>query len=89
MNTLFDGRIESEPGPLFYIKNKFGHRQVKKQVMECVNHVNDFLFFVTSGLVCLLVMELLEMASLTSVPQVSEEQTITGKVFLSMLDFNY
>ena len=89
MNTLFDGRTGSEPGPLFHIKNKFGHRQLKKQVMECVNHVDDFLFFVTSGLVCLLVMELLEMESLTSVHRVSEDQTITGKVFLSMLDFNH
>ena len=60
MNIVFDVNSASEAGTLYHIK-EIGYCQDKKKVVEWINHLDDF--FVTSGLMCLLVMELLEMES--------------------------
>ncbi|XP_077862791.1 uncharacterized protein LOC102803909 [Saccoglossus kowalevskii] len=68
MNEFFLGKSASNRGTLTHIKNKFRHRNVKKKVMDSFNHVANFLSFVTSGLVCLLVMKKLGLSSLKGKP---------------------
>lgn len=82
MDMLFNGKSASEPGTLFQIKNKFGHRQVTSKVMDCVNHVDDLIQFVTSGLVCLLVMDSCVIKQLTEIPtQLESQESIEGLPF--------
>ncbi|XP_070547020.1 uncharacterized protein [Ptychodera flava] len=68
MNKLFSGQSASDRGSLFNIKVKFGHRAVKKKVMDDVNHTVDFMNFFTEGYTCLLAMKLRNLESLSSVP---------------------
>ncbi|XP_070554960.1 uncharacterized protein [Ptychodera flava] len=65
MDKLFTGKSLADPGTLFHIKTRFGHRSVKKKVIDNVNHVVDFLNFTTEGMVCLLVMKLCRLNSLS------------------------
>ncbi len=66
MNSLY-GSMPSDVGTLLQVRNLFGHRGVKKKIMDCVNHVVDFLNFSTEGFICLLVLELLHIDSLSGV----------------------
>ena len=57
MNELFTGSSAAQRGTLYHIKNKFGHRSVKKHVMENVPHVYDLLDFSTDSIVCMAALE--------------------------------
>ena len=48
------GNCACDKGTLCQLKNFFGNRNVKKKASECVNHVSDFLDFVTEAHVLLL-----------------------------------
>lgn len=39
---LFRGSIVGDWGFLFYVKNKFVFRIVKKKIFDCINFVVDF-----------------------------------------------
>ncbi|XP_006824574.1 uncharacterized protein LOC102801699 [Saccoglossus kowalevskii] len=68
MSDYFYAPNIDERGTLFNVKSLFGHRQVKKNVMDCVNHVTDFLDFYTEGMVCLLALKFLNIKSLDEIP---------------------
>ena len=71
---LYDGKSCGEAGTLYQIRNKFGHRQVQKKVMECYNHMVDFLKFTTTGLVCVLAMKLLNIKKQEDIPESFREK---------------
>lgn len=48
------GKGAGDKGTLVQIKNYFGHRNVKKKASDCMNHLADFMDFVTEGHVLLL-----------------------------------
>lgn len=68
MNMLFTGKGAASRGSLYQIKNKFGHRSVKKKIADCINHVVDFWDFATAGYICLLVCQLKNLTSLEDIP---------------------
>nr|XP_006824415.1 PREDICTED: uncharacterized protein LOC102804843 [Saccoglossus kowalevskii] len=68
MNKYFCHRNADNVGTLFHAKQRFGHRAVKKNVMECYNHVKDFLNFYTDGMVCILAMKIKNMNRLDAKP---------------------
>jgi hypothetical protein len=68
MNAMYSGTSVTDRGTLFFIKNRFGHRSVKKNVMENTNHVYDLLTFTVEGMICLLALQLLDITTLDAVP---------------------
>uniref|UniRef100_A0ABM0N1J3 Uncharacterized protein LOC102808213 n=1 Tax=Saccoglossus kowalevskii TaxID=10224 RepID=A0ABM0N1J3_SACKO len=74
MNKLFSGSSASARGSLFHVKIKFGHRAVKKKVIDDVNHTVDFLNFMTEGYTCLLAMHLRRLTSLRDKPIIQPDQ---------------
>jgi hypothetical protein len=52
LDLLF-GKGAGDKGTLVQIKNYFGHRNVKKE-SDCMNHLVDFMDFVTEGHILLL-----------------------------------
>ncbi|XP_062602465.1 uncharacterized protein LOC134264190 [Saccostrea cucullata] len=68
MDIFFSGKSAADKGTLFYLKNVFGHRAVKKQVGDAFNHISTFLKFVTYGYTMLAAMEVLGMESLSDSP---------------------
>lgn len=68
MNDMFCAKSVCDRGTLFFIKNRFGHRSVKKNVMENSNHVYNLLTFTVEGLVCLLALQLLNLENLDDEP---------------------
>ena len=58
MNDLYTGSSAAQRGTLYHVRNKFGHRGVKKHVMENVPHVYDLLDLATDGVVCLAAMHI-------------------------------
>lgn len=69
MNEFYNGKSAAEKGTLFQIKNKFGHRNVKLKVSDCVNSCVDFWNFVTEGYVCLLACKLMNISSTDQCPE--------------------
>ncbi|XP_052217447.1 uncharacterized protein LOC127835183 [Dreissena polymorpha] len=57
LDTLF-GKGACDKGTLTQIKNVFGHRNVKKKASDCMNHLTNFLDFVTEGHILLLAAQL-------------------------------
>ena len=72
MNLLFTGRNSADQGTLFHVKNIFGHKNVKKEVMHCFNHATHFLDFVTEGMICLLAIKILGIGSIQDDPEESD-----------------
>lgn len=68
MNLLYKAKSAAERGTAYHIRNKFGHRSVKKNVMEAVEHVQNLLNFMTNGYILLLALNLLDSSSLSDVP---------------------
>ena len=58
----------SQRSTLFNIREKFGHRNVKGNVSNCINHVLDLLRVTTESMVCFLGMNVFGMATRDSVP---------------------
>ncbi|XP_053406393.1 uncharacterized protein LOC123566698 [Mercenaria mercenaria] len=85
MNKLCKGGQNSR-GTFANIKNVFDHRNVTpKDVTKSFNHCVDFIWFTTSGYICLLALKILEMETINSVPQQSPFQGTEEekKVFLA------
>lgn len=57
MNEFFTQRSAADHGTLYNIKNVFGHRSVKKAVMNSFNFVADLIAFTTESMVCLLALK--------------------------------
>jgi hypothetical protein len=57
LDTLF-GKGACDKGTLTQIKNVFGHRNVKKKASDCMNHLTNFMDFVTEGHILLLAAQL-------------------------------
>ncbi|XP_077862477.1 uncharacterized protein LOC100373840 [Saccoglossus kowalevskii] len=74
MNKLFSGSSASARGSLFHVKIKFGHRAVKKKVIDDVNHTVDCLNFMTEGYTCILAMHLRRLTSLCDKPTIQPDQ---------------
>lgn len=64
MNLLFSQKSVKARGSLYHIKNNFGHRTVKKNVMENFSSVAEFIRFATHGYIALGVMKKLDMTEL-------------------------
>jgi hypothetical protein len=69
MNAFFCGKSAASKGSLFQIKNKFGHRGVKRKISDCINSCVDLWNFTTEGYICLLACMLCEMSSLDDCPE--------------------
>jgi len=83
------GNGACDKGTLCQLKNSFGHRNVKKNASECVNHVSEFLDFVTEAHVLLLATRLAGNTDLQELLYTSEEvlQMAKGVVqFMSIKD---
>ena len=60
MNKFYYTKSAAAKGSLFQIRNKFEHRNVKKNINDCVNSCVDLCNFVTEGYVCLLSCKILK-----------------------------
>ena len=65
---LFKGSSVAERGTLAQLRNAFGHRAVKKDVMNSFNYVENFMRFVTEAHVTYLAMKLYQMQDIEDVP---------------------
>jgi len=65
MNKYYCTKSAAEKRSIFQIRNKFEHRNVKKNVNDCVNSCVDLWNIVTEGYVCLLACQILGISSLT------------------------
>ncbi|WAQ96277.1 hypothetical protein MAR_028967 [Mya arenaria] len=64
LGMLF-GKGASDKGTLTQIKNVFGRKNVKKKASDCMNHLTDFINFVTEGHILLLANHLKKTDDLT------------------------
>ena len=69
MNKYCCTKSAAEKGSIFQIRNKFEHRNVRKNVNDCVNSCVDLWNIVTEGYVCLLAYKILGISSLTECPE--------------------
>ena len=69
MNEFYTGRSSGDKGTLFYLKNRFGHKNATNDTSKTFNHIWDLLKFVTHGLVSLLACHLLGIQNITSTPE--------------------
>lgn len=67
MNMLFRGSIVGDWGFLFYVKNKFVFRIVKKKIFDCINFVVDFFNFVIQGFVCMIVCQMFNIENIDDI----------------------
>lgn len=61
-------------------RTKFGHRDVKRKISDCINNCVDLWNFTTEGYICLLACKLCEMSSLYDCPEDLECCDITKYV---------
>ena len=67
-NQLFSGKSLAERGTLSQLKNDFGHRNVRTDVMNCFNHADNFVRFITEAHVVYLALKLCGMADVDNNP---------------------
>ena len=86
MDDLYKGESAAERATLYHIKNKFGHRSVKKKVMDNVSHVSDLIEFATDGLVCLLAMKILNTDDIENIKSTDEDflQNLSASIVQSL-----
>ena len=69
MDKFFVATSISQRGTLANIREKYGHRNVKKKVNDCVNHVVDMLRMETGGMVCLAAMKVTGLSDREAIPE--------------------
>ena len=67
-NKLFDGRSVGERGTLCDLKNDFNHKNVSTDVMNCFNHADNFVRFITEAHVVYLALTVCDMQTLDDKP---------------------
>lgn len=66
---LYTARSVADRGTLAQLKNDFGHRNVSTDIMNCFNHAENFLRFVTEAHVVYLLLKLCDMEEIDDVPR--------------------
>ncbi|XP_070571514.1 uncharacterized protein [Ptychodera flava] len=75
MNILYDGKSADNEGSLFHLKTIFQHRNVRKNISDCINHVDSLLNFTTEALVVLAAMKLLNIGGIDDIPDNAPDQS--------------
>ena len=73
MDALYVGSSAAQRGTYTHIKNRFGHRSLKTHVMSNVPKVYDFMNFITDGIVCNVVLQVLKLKDVSEI-------VVTGKL---------
>lgn len=74
-NELFKGSSLNQRGTLVQLKNYFRHKSVSSKVMQCFNHAEDFLRFVTEAHITYYCLMLLGIDDTASIPPWHDQQT--------------
>ncbi|CAC5386074.1 unnamed protein product [Mytilus coruscus] len=79
-DEFFKGSSAADKGTLNHLKNIFNFRQVKSDISDNFNHAWELMCLVTEGYVCLLTMELMEMADKGDRPSAAPESIENSSV---------
>ena len=79
-DEFFKGSSAADRGTLNHLKNIFNFRQVKSDISDNFNHAWELMCLVTEGYVCLLTMELMEMAEKGDRPSTAPESIENSSV---------